>query len=91
MGMGSTEAQVPLICRTVKVTADAPYCNKPLKYSGITDYTQCMVIGLQSLGKTFMMPDADTLIEEGDDLWVVGLEENIEKFLSLTEEKKEDE
>ena len=84
MGMGSTEAQVPLICRVVKVTAEAPYCNKPLKYSGITDYTQCMVIGLQSLGKTFMMPDADTLIEEGDDLWVVGLEENIDKFLELS-------
>ena len=85
MGLGSTEAQVPLECRVVKVTADAPYCNKPLKYSGITEYTQCMVIGLQSLGKTFMMPDSDTLIEEGDDLWIVGLEENIEKFLALTE------
>lgn len=85
MGLGTTEAQVPLICKVVKVRKDAPYCNKPLKYSGITDYTQCMVIGLQSLGKTFMMPDADTLIEEDDDLWVVGLEENIEKFLSLTE------
>ena len=83
MGFGTTEAQVPLICRVVKVREDAPYCNKPLKYSGITDYTQCMVIGLQSLGKTFMMPDADTLIEEGDDLWIVGLEENIEKFLAL--------
>ena len=44
-----------------------------------------MVIGLQSLGKTFMMPDADTLIEEGDELWIVGLEENIEKFLALTD------
>ena len=32
-----------------------------------------------------MMPDADTLIEEGDDLWVVGLEENVEKFMKLTE------
>lgn len=85
MGLGKTEAQVPLICRTVRVVADAPYCNKPLKYSGITDYTQCMVIGLQSLGKTFMMPDADTLIEEGDELWIVGLEENVEKFMSLTE------
>ena len=84
MGFGSQEAQVPLVCQVVKVTADAPYCNKPLKYSGITDYTQCMVIGLQSLGKTFMMPDADTLIEEGVDLWVVGLEENIEKFMALT-------
>lgn len=86
MGLGSTEAQVPLICRTVKVVKEAPYCDKPLKYSGITDYTQCMVIGLQSLGKTFMMPGADTLIEEGDELWVVGLEENIEKFLKLTED-----
>lgn len=86
MGLGSTEAQVPLVCRTVKVVKDAPYCDKPLKYSGITDYTQCMVIGLQSMGKTFMMPDADTLIEEGDELWVVGLEENIEKFLKLTED-----
>lgn len=83
MGLGSTEAQVPLICKVVKVEKSAPYCNKRLKYSGITDYTQCMVIGLQSLGKTFMMPDADTLIEEGDDLWVVGLEENIEKFMTL--------
>lgn len=84
MGFGNTEAQVPLLCRVVKVTADAPYCDKPLKYSGITDYTQCMVIGLQSMGKTFMMPDADTIIEEGDDLWIVGLEENIDKFMSLT-------
>lgn len=85
MGLGSTEAQVPLVCRVVKVIKDAPYCDKPLKHSGITEYTKCMVIGLQSLGKTFMMPDADTLIEEGDDLWVVGLEENIEKFVALTE------
>jgi len=85
MGLGSTEAQVPLVCRTVKVVKDAPYCNKPLKYSGITDYTKCMVIGLQSLGKTFMMPNADTLIEEGDELWIVGLEENVDKFMKLTE------
>ena len=85
MGLGDIEAQVPLVCRVVKVTKDAPYCNKHLKNSGITDYTQCMVIGLQSLGKTFTMPDGDTLIEEDDDLWVIGLEENIEKFLALTE------
>ena len=85
MGLGSTEAQVPLVCRTVKVVKDAPYCDKPLKYSGITAYTKCMVIGLQALGKTFMMPDADTLIEEGDELWIVGLEENVEKFMALTE------
>lgn len=85
MGLGKTEAQVPLVCEVFKVTADAPYCNKPLKYSGITDYTQCMVIGLQALGKTFMMPDANTLIEEGDELWIIGLEENIEKFRALTD------
>lgn len=84
MGLGSTEAQVPLVCEVVKVTENAPYCNKPLKHSGITEYTQCMVIGLQSMGKTFMMPDADTLIEENDELWVVGLEENIEKLQSLS-------
>lgn len=84
MGFGETEAQVPLECRVVKVTADAPYCNKTLKNSGITDYTQCMVIGLQSLGKTFMMPDSDTLIEEGDELWIIGLEENIERLVELT-------
>ena len=84
MGFGDTEAQVPLVCRVVKVIADAPYCNKPLKYSGITEYTHCMVIGLQSLGKTFMMPNANTLIEEGDELWIVGLEENVEKFVALT-------
>ncbi len=88
MGFGSTEAQVPLICKVVRVTADAPYCNKMLKHSGIADYTQCMVIGLQSLGKTFMMPDSDTLIEEGDDLWIVGLEENVEKFMHLSDNRK---
>lgn len=84
MGLGSTEAQVPLICKEVIVTASAPYCNKQIKHSGITDYTNCIVIGLQSLGKTFMMPSADTLIEEGDNLWVVGLEEDVELFLSLS-------
>ena len=84
MGLGKTEAQVPLVCREVKVVPEAPYCGKPLKYSGITEYTQCMVIGLQAEGKTFMMPGADTLIEEGDLLWIVGLEENVEKFLAIT-------
>ncbi len=84
MGMGSTEAQVPLICKEVLVTQESPYCNKPLKYSGITEYTDCIVIGLQSMGKTFMMPSADTLIEEGDLLWVLGLEENVDLLLSLT-------
>lgn len=88
MGLGQTEAQVPLICEVFKVTADAPYCNKPLKYSGITDYTKCMVIGLQALGKTFMMPDANTLIEEGDELWIVGLEDNIELFRQLSEPER---
>ena len=86
MGLGTTEAQVPLVCREVIVKATAPYCNKPLKHSGITEYTHCMVIGLQAMGKTFMMPGADTLIEEGDNLWIVGLEENVEKFMALTED-----
>ena len=85
MGLGDTEAQVPLVCRVVKVVKEAPYCGKQLKNSGITEYTHCIVIGLQSLGKTFMMPDASTLIEEGDDLWIVGLEENVERFMAVTE------
>jgi len=83
MGLGSTEAQVPLICKVFVVGVEAPYCNKPLKYSGINDYTHCVVIGLQKEGETVLMPDAETRIEEGDTLWVVGLEENIEKFSEL--------
>ncbi len=85
MGLGKTEAQVPLICRETKVTGSEPYCGKPIKYSGIQDYTHCMVIGLQREDETVMMPEADTQILEGDTLWVVGLEENIEKFLNLSE------
>ena len=90
MGLGETEAQVPLVCREYTVKGYEPYADKQLKYSGITAYTRCMVIGLQKEGETVMMPDADTFISTGDNLWVVGLQKNIDKFLSLSEEPEDD-
>ncbi|MBR0374316.1 MAG: amino acid permease [Mogibacterium sp.] len=91
MGLGTSEAQVPLVCREVVVKGNEPYCYKPIKHSGIAAYTHCMVIGLQEEGQTVMMPDADTLISPGCNLWVVGLEENIERFIALSEEEYPDE
>ena len=42
-----------------------------------------MIIGIKRAGETMMMPEANTVVQKGDVLWVVGAESNIESLMEL--------
>ena len=84
MGLGDTERQSPLICIEIKVNGIEPYCGKQLKYTGIQSEEHCMVVGIKRSSDTIMMPEANTVIQKGDILWVMGAEEYLEHLKSLS-------
>lgn len=83
MGFGSTEKQVPLNCTEIPVKGNEPYCGRPIKATGIQENHHCMIIGIKRAGETMMMPEANTVVQKGDVLWVVGAESNIESLMEL--------
>lgn len=86
MGFGETERQSPLVCVEVKVTGKEPYCGKELKDTGIQSEEHCMIVGIKREDDTIMMPHATTVIRQGDVLWVMGAEMNVEHLEALSKE-----
>ena len=86
MGFGETERQSPLVCVEVKVTGKEPYCGKELKDTGIQSEEHCMIMGIKREDDTIMMPHATTVIRQGDVLWVMGAEMNVEHLEALSKE-----
>jgi CPA2 family monovalent cation:H+ antiporter-2 len=54
------------------VEPSSPYARKKLRDSGIRAEQGAIVVGLERGGERRMNPGADTVIEEGDVLWLVG-------------------
>lgn len=83
MGFGATERQIPLNCTEIRVNGNEPYCGKPIKSTGIQENQHCMIIGIKRGSETMMMPGANTVIQPGDVLWVVGDDSNIKYLMEL--------
>lgn len=84
MGLGDSERQSPLVCVEVKPEGTERYVGKELKDSGIQSEHHCMVVGIKrESGEVLSMPEATTRIEAGDILWVMGTEEDTEKFKKI--------
>lgn len=88
MGFGSTEKQSPLTCMEIKVKGNEPYCDKVLKDTGIQSEEHCMVIGIERDGESMMMPEANTKIQAGDMLWIVGSDNNVNRLAEMSEDKE---
>ena len=71
-----------LACAVIKVRGTEPFVGKPIKKSGITARSHCMILGLERGGYANMMPDANMLIEEGDILWVIGSHNDLSRIAS---------
>lgn len=81
MGLGDSERQSPLVCVEVKPNGTEAYVGKELKDSGIQSEHHCMVVGIKrESGEVLSMPEANTKIEAGDILWVMGTEEDTDNF-----------
>ena len=64
--------------RQMIIAADSPFVGKTLEESGIRRLYNCMVVGLEE-GKENLSPVSPTrLFEEGDILWVVGEQEDLD-------------
>jgi CPA2 family monovalent cation:H+ antiporter-2 len=71
-----------LACAAIKVRGTESYVGKPIRKSGITAHTRCMILGLERQGYASMMPDSNLLIEEGDILWVIGSTNDVGRIAS---------
>ena len=66
--------------RQVIINADGTFAGKTMKESGIRDKFNCMVIGIEE-GKENLSPvDPSRKLEKDDIIWIVGEEEDIERF-----------
>lgn len=81
MGYGDTEKQSPLSCIEYRVLPTDSFCDKYIRESRIQDRYHCMIVGLKTpYSKILELPTANTLIEAGDILWMMGSEDAIEEF-----------
>lgn len=88
MGFGATERQAPLSCVEVQLTGAESYCEKKIRETGIQENSHCMIIGMKRGEKTLMIPEANTVVQKGDVLWIMGAESDIEHLVSKDKEEE---
>ncbi|MGC2871890.1 cation:proton antiporter [Ihubacter sp. mB4P-1] len=66
----------------VKLTGDEAFAGKSLKNGNFKDKWHCIVLGLQQKGYPIIMPDANTMIEAGDIIWVMGSNNHVGRLAS---------
>ena len=78
---GYEDDENTLECLAVKVRGSESYVGKPIRKSGISQRGRCMILGLERDGYATFMPDSNMLIEKGDILWVVGVDNNLRNIV----------
>ncbi len=63
------------------VTEDSPYMGKSIRESGIRDKYRCVVVGVERGKASLRNPDAGTVFEVGDLVWIVGEEANVYEMM----------
>ena len=71
-----------LACAAIRIRGTESYVGKPIKKSGINAHGRCMILGIERNGYAVHMPDANMLIEQGDILWLIGTERNLQRIAS---------
>ena len=63
------------------VTKNSPYNGQSIRQSCIRDIHHCVVVGVERGKSSLRNPDADTVFQEGDWVWVVGEEQDVRRLL----------
>ncbi len=66
------EGTTALRCIALPIGPDAYFAGKTLRESGIAARNQCLVIGIERLGRVSMNPALDEVLSQDARLWVVG-------------------
>ena len=70
------------ILRRLHIGPDSPLLGKAIKDSGIRNRYHCLVAGIEKADGNLHAPQASLLLEEGDDLWIVGETKDVEALLA---------
>lgn len=73
--------RIPFTLEQFVVTASMPFCGKTIAQSHIKETAQCAVLGVEHEGHTFMNPDAQILLLEGDTVILCGEAPRIKNLL----------
>lgn len=63
------------------ITGESPFNGKSIRESGIRDKYKCVVVGVERGTASLRNPEADTIFESGDLVWVVGEEMNVYELI----------
>ena len=63
--------------RCIPVDADSPFAGLTLKESGLKDKWHCMLVGVEKVDGTLHTPNVAIPFEDGDILWLVGGEKDL--------------
>lgn len=66
----------------VTISKHSPFAGKTLRESGIRDHYGCMVVGIEEGKENLSLVKADYRFKSGDQLWVVGENEAVERLMS---------
>ena len=72
-----------MILRRLPLGASSPFNGKTLQESGIRNHYHCLVAGIEKADGTLHVPNAHIPLEEGDVVWIVGENKDVETLLSL--------
>lgn len=64
------------------ITENSPLNGKSIRESGIRDKYKCVVVGVERGDTSLRNPDADTVFEANDLIWVVGEKMNVYELIS---------
>ncbi len=79
--MDSDLTQSRVCLKQFVVTQDSPYMGKSIRESGIRDKYRCVVVGVERGEASLRNPDAGTVFEAGDLVWIVGEEGNVYEMM----------
>lgn len=74
-----TQSEVCL--KQFELTPASPFCGKSIRESGIREKYKCVVVGMERGAISLRNPEASTVFQAGDLLWVVGEEKNVYELL----------
>ena len=68
--------------RQAVISGGGTFAGKTMKESGIRDVYNCMVVGLEEGKENLTLVDPARRLVKGDVIWLVGEEEDLERFSS---------
>lgn len=75
------EREAPIKLQHIKVRPDFPFCGKALRDSRLREDYGCQVVGLEQADGSFIVPEADYILQPDNVLWLVGEKDNLVKLI----------